>query len=437
MIVVTMAAAAAIFQYRMTAVFASERSVAEIRAQAVDRHLHSVRRDAMALTRALKAGFGGDQRTPAHLPTTAAGSPMGASAAYSTDAREELAAVSRLDPAFRFYTQESGPLFCVSYRSAHGFGYTVARRTGSTMANPFAQQDNAPAPSQLRWRLTSELGKDTGGLVWLATTVQRDARTRGILSVGADPRAVQPLLSQGEAIGRTMLVDRRGGVGRDPEIAWFEEVVVDQLWVLHHLNRSELYWATAKDASLAWALLLAAASTSLLAVRLNARLTKVTHLMDHDPLTGMLNRRGLRAAIDEWLEYAREEGWYTAVVALDIDHFKAINDELGHRVGDKALGGIARRLRSGIKEHDMLCRWGGEEFLLLLTDEHPSSFFKTADRLRRSTAQRPVSDVPVTITLSAGMTVWTPSESLDTAVARADALMYQAKERGRDRLVTD
>ncbi len=131
-------------------------------------------------------------------------------------------------------------------------------------------------------------------------------------------------------------------------------------------------------------------------------------------------------------------------VLVDIDHFKRINDSHGHAIGDAVLQSVAARLRAGVRESDLLVRWGGEEFLLMLRDCDAG---QAAPRLRRLLHQ--VSDKAVAhaglelcITASAGAALWSPpvgiesgDDAIEPHIARADRARYQAKDRGRDRAV--
>lgn len=155
-----------------------------------------------------------------------------------------------------------------------------------------------------------------------------------------------------------------------------------------------------------------------------------------DALTGLMNRRSL-------LEGARRAAQGRRAVAMtvllaDIDHFKAVNDQHGHEAGDMALRAVAKAMSQGLRQGDMLARWGGEEFLMLLPGNDLSAARMVAERLRalvqdsafRLTAQGPL--LPLSISLGVGL--WEPDEALDGAIARVDAALYQAKANGRNRV---
>ncbi|WP_406234341.1 diguanylate cyclase [Isoptericola jiangsuensis] len=150
-----------------------------------------------------------------------------------------------------------------------------------------------------------------------------------------------------------------------------------------------------------------------------------------DPMTGLLNRRGLQNA----LEMLQAQGVPFAIVALDIDRFKAINDGHGHDVGDAAIVHIAEQMRRHSRESDVLCRAGGEEFLVLLPGVSVVAAQQTAERLRQAIAGQPFAPVG-NITVSLGVAHFpTFHADVEQALRLADKALYLAKEQGRNRVV--
>ena len=169
---------------------------------------------------------------------------------------------------------------------------------------------------------------------------------------------------------------------------------------------------------------------------LERELTQVSSLVQKDPLTFALNRRGLESAFR--VEAARAARYTAplAVVVIDIDDFKRLNDSLGHVVGDRALVHLATTLQTTLRPTDFIARLGGEEFALLLPATDLNEAFDASERLRRELAQRPFmwDGVPRSITFSAGVAQWRDAESLEDLVQRADGAMYQAKRAGKNRV---
>lgn len=150
-----------------------------------------------------------------------------------------------------------------------------------------------------------------------------------------------------------------------------------------------------------------------------------------DALTGLLNRRGLDGAFDALA------GGAGFVLALDLDHFKGVNDRFGHAVGDTVLQRLAQLMIETFRGRDRLCRLGGEEFVALLADTDEAGARRAAERLR---ARVEADDWPaishsLRVTLSAGLVRVGPGEGLSHALARADAALYAAKAAGRNQVV--
>lgn len=162
---------------------------------------------------------------------------------------------------------------------------------------------------------------------------------------------------------------------------------------------------------------------------MHQRIGKLNLDVQTDPLTGLLNRRGLTQA----LERLNAEGRAFAVVALDIDHFKRINDSFGHDVGDQVIRHVAELMTTCSRGADTLCRSGGEEFLMLLPDAGLDAAWRVAERLRQCVELEPIIAVGH-VTISLGIAAWPGhSERIEEVLKLADAALYQAKQRGRNR----
>jgi len=158
-----------------------------------------------------------------------------------------------------------------------------------------------------------------------------------------------------------------------------------------------------------------------------------------DPLTDAYNRRfGMARLHEEYSRAVRAEA-PLGVIMLDLDHFKAVNDVYGHLVGDRVLRAVARACRRVIREGDVLVRYGGEEFLVLLPGAGVDDVNQIGERIRRAVAETSLveGDQRVAVTVSLGGTTYRDSEtnSPEQLVAQADSALYEAKAAGRDRLL--
>jgi diguanylate cyclase (GGDEF)-like protein/PAS domain S-box-containing protein len=152
-----------------------------------------------------------------------------------------------------------------------------------------------------------------------------------------------------------------------------------------------------------------------------------------DPLTGLFNRRGAEVAAARERARSERSGTPLSLVVFDIDHFKRVNDDHGHAVGDQVLRAVAQAMSVLARVTDVVARWGGEEFVALLPGniEGARSY---AERTRAAVAALPLPS-PGPLTLSAGVAELGLGEPFEAALARADACLYQAKRSGRDRIV--
>ena len=166
-------------------------------------------------------------------------------------------------------------------------------------------------------------------------------------------------------------------------------------------------------------------------------LARIHKLATRDDLTGLVNRRHMEelAALEQ--RRAMRSNSMPCLCLLDIDHFKRVNDHHGHAAGDEVLRLFSRHAAAAMRETDVLARWGGEEFLVMLPDTRPDEARTGFERLKRVLSRDETwgAQAHLRVSFSAGLTGWRPGEALRDALARADHALYEAKASGRDRLV--
>jgi diguanylate cyclase (GGDEF)-like protein len=173
--------------------------------------------------------------------------------------------------------------------------------------------------------------------------------------------------------------------------------------------------------------------------RMNAELalknSELEVLATHDYLTGVFNRRKIEQALA--VEHSKFERYGTpySMMIIDLDHFKTVNDEYGHREGDDVLIRLGEAFRGRLRKSDMLGRWGGEEFMVLLANTTLPDAAEAAEKMRIVAAELDLG-LPRNVTISVGVGEVKAGESSDGFIRRVDTLLYEAKERGRDRVIS-
>jgi diguanylate cyclase (GGDEF)-like protein len=174
------------------------------------------------------------------------------------------------------------------------------------------------------------------------------------------------------------------------------------------------------------------AAHAALAIR-NARLlAEVERLAHVDGLTGVANRRAFEAALVREIRRAKRGGGLLSVAVFDVDHFKAVNDSFGHQAGDAVLRDVAQILTAATRDVDVVCRYGGEEFAVILPACGPSDAMRVAERIRSAVADhRGLTSVTVSVGVAS-----LPAHAVDGEglIAAADEALYRSKDDGRDRV---
>jgi len=166
-------------------------------------------------------------------------------------------------------------------------------------------------------------------------------------------------------------------------------------------------------------------------------------LSERDSLTRLDNRRGIQQKAVSLLARPMDVVRPPAVAILDIDHFKVLNDRYGHRIGDQVLTEFADRLRSSARSHDLIGRWGGEEFILIVSGAERTEVIARLEAFRKLVQDRPfycvddnANDLYCDVTVTIGLTYHRSGEALEHALTRADRALYRGKDQGRNQIVT-
>lgn len=317
--------------------------------------------------------------------------PSGAGLAYGEDAAEWL----------------TGYAVGQGYRDYPGLGWVIIARLPAEVAN-------RPIQDLVGSILLIGLGLSVFGVAmarWLA---------------GRVTRPISQLAREADRIGRDASVHTLPRVGGAREVMLLSQSLRS---LLRRVGQAEHKLEEAEREAVAHE-----AETRELALDIE-RLRK---LSETDPLTGLLNRRAFLATAERQVAYARRYDRALAVVVADIDHFKQVNDTHGHATGDAVIRAVATRLQTAARDTDLVARFGGEEFVVLLMESDVTAAVSYAERARGLIAASPVqaeTGAQVSVTLSLGCTILSPDDrDVQDAIDRADDALYGAKAAGRNRV---
>lgn len=239
-------------------------------------------------------------------------------------------------------------------------------------------------------------------------------------------RPIQSITAEADRIGR------EAGAGTLPRVGGASEVVQLSRALRSLLRRigmaEQKLSAAERDAE----------QQAVATRELSLDVERLRRLSETDPLTGLLNRRAFLAAAERQIAYARRYGRNLAVVVADIDHFKQVNDSRGHAVGDTVIRDVAAQLQAAARDTDLVARFGGEEFVMLLMESDITAAVSYAERARlliQGTRVKAEGQSDVTVTISLGCTVLDVDDrDVQDAIDRADGALYGAKAAGRNRV---
>ena len=170
---------------------------------------------------------------------------------------------------------------------------------------------------------------------------------------------------------------------------------------------------------------------------LESQLVQMSELVREDQLTGSLNRRGLDETLAREIAAANRRGTPLCIALLDLDDFKRLNDTHGHSAGDEVLIHLVKVIKDTLRKLDVIARFGGEEFLIVLPETPPEEAMATITRVQRELTKRIFmhNREKLLITFSAGVALMAQGEGQSDIIKRADAALYRAKNAGKNRIV--
>lgn len=215
-----------------------------------------------------------------------------------------------------------------------------------------------------------------------------------------------------------------------PEFKWY--LMVEQEEVEAEKKLLATFWG-----NLALSLLVTISILFIANFTLGRYQRKIEQMASTDKLTGVANRQVFEEYFYQAIDQAKTNQSVVSIIMLDIDYFKLVNDKYGHNIGDLVIKTIANTLKNQLSEQDIVCRWGGEEFLMLLPEMELSQAADIAERIRGAIAGRKiqVNEHDLSVTVSCGVAEHTVNEKAVELISRVDVALYQAKDRGRNKVV--
>ncbi|WP_018152754.1 sensor domain-containing diguanylate cyclase [Leeia oryzae] len=383
--------------------------------------------------------------------------------------QREIASAIGMTPQIKAALQFNADVVWAYYLSASHFIYLAPQtpveqfRFSNALYQRSYWQQASPKANPARRMILSGPYQDLAGKGWIMTFAQPvydGDRFLGVVAIDLRIDTLQQLANVSDALGETMMISEHHhliarqhgfepGLHVNPPLTtklidWKEDkssdlwlssqVVKDELWLVHRVQRNQLYWAAARETRPLWIMIVLMGLVMALSLRLKTALAEVTRLMHVDPLTQALNRRGFFEKADMTLAMAQRKQLTPVVLMMDIDHFKKVNDTFGHDTGDSVLKQVGSYLGKGCRPFDLFCRWGGEEFVLLLMLEGADDAFAVAERLRQEAQRTRIQPGDQPVTLSGGLVRVQTGESVEDAIKRADLLLYDAKHNGRNHI---
>jgi diguanylate cyclase (GGDEF)-like protein len=252
-------------------------------------------------------------------------------------------------------------------------------------------------------------------------------------STGSTFRYMAPLITQEECLPchgaqGYKIGDIRGGIS----------ITIPARQALHQIIETRIYTVIAAIALLTVLLSVIFYISKQFVNKLKKSETRLVELATTDSLTGILNRgEGIRR-FEQEISRSRRKQLPLSIILIDIDNFKKFNDNLGHQVGDRVIRMVAALLTATLRNYDIICRYGGEEFLVVLPATELPKAIETAERLRTLVAEMTPAaggrEAAINLTISLGVSSLQPGDSLDGLVYRADNALYIAKEEGRNQV---
>lgn len=361
--------------------------------------------------------------------------------------------------AWAYYISKNHFLYISPKHSLKDFQFNAEQYT-----KPFwiqAMPENNPKHSMIISDVYED-GAGKGMMITLANPVLNNGEFKGIAAIDISIKQMNALLAVDTTLSSSMLVDenniitasmkdneigtslycnktnsKNAWISFDGNLQYMTSVINNELYIVHKLTKSQLWLSALKESLFHLTLLMLGLILSFLSIQLYCASISNRNLMLIDPLTQLYNRRGFTTLSAKSIAHLKRDKKDYALLLLDLDFFKKINDQYGHNCGDQVLVELANILIENNREESIISRWGGEEFLILLPNADERSAMDVANRIHKKIQQTEVipnqnSNTVIRFTTSIGIAFQNQNESLEEVINHADKALYQSKEKGRD-----
>ena len=381
----------------------------------------------------------------------------------------EIAATLSIDPIFKALIDKVDTITWVYYTSKQGFLFIAPK---NTLANfkfnteqfqkPFWQQVT-PENNYLLKPIITPIYKDGAGqgmVITLSNPVVVEGEFLGAVSIDVSTDDLNQLIAINPAFKSSILIDENKIITASQDVSllgkpliaqsfntqgkclkeangWLfsSPVVENELFLIHSVSHSELLIQAAKNSMSLWILSLFGLLLTTVTLQLSRSLEANKTLMLIDPLTNLYNRRGFVKLTDPTIAHIKRTNQSWAALIIDLDFFKKVNDRYGHAAGDSVLTSVADILKGYNRDESIVCRWGGEEFLIFIPYATQNSAEEVAERIRQKVIDNLHINTGIAITCSIGVAMREQEDDIEITIKHADRALYQAKENGRNQSV--
>jgi len=381
----------------------------------------------------------------------------------------EMAATLAVDPIFKALVSKANTITWVYYISKQGFLYLVPKDTiesfqfnADQYQKPFWQQVIPEHNPSLKAIITNAYddAAGKGKMVTISNPVIINGEFIGAVSIDVTTEDLNQLISINPAFKGSVLIDEHSQIVASEDFSllgqpitieslnthgkckkqangwsFSTQIVEHELYLIHSVSHAELLMQAAKNSLSLWALSLFGILLTFVTLRLSRASDINRKLMLIDPLTDLYNRRGFKKLTDPTIAHIKRTNQSWATLIIDLDLFKNVNDEYGHEIGDQVLTSVAKVLKSYNRDESIVCRWGGEEFLIFIPYATKKSVFEVAERIRQKVSDDLELEPYITITCSIGLAIKGEEDNIEITIKHSDIALYEAKEKGRNRSV--